>query len=149
MNLRADNSIDVVSSDGRSLVSRIAAPWAFDANGRSVPTRYVVNGNTVTQVVDTAKTTKYPVVADPTFGREYWVIPTMYLNKSETKKVSNGGVAGVFCGGLPGGWAILCGANTARIVQEAGRAVEQRKCVRILLSPGVFIPEIYSGGNCK
>lgn len=44
----------------------IDAPWAYDANGTAVPTHYVVQGETLTQVVDhTAGDYAYPISADP------------------------------------------------------------------------------------
>jgi hypothetical protein len=44
----------------------IAAPWARDANGRAIPTRYEIQGTTLVQVVDHRRPgVVYPVVADP------------------------------------------------------------------------------------
>jgi hypothetical protein len=53
--------------DKNNELSRIiGAPWAKDANGSSIGTRYVVYGNTVKQIVDFDENTAFPVVADPT-----------------------------------------------------------------------------------
>lgn len=55
----------------------IEAPWATDAAGAVVATRYEVDGNVLTQSITTDATTTYPVVADPklTFGtRIYWAL---------------------------------------------------------------------------
>lgn len=49
----------------------IAAPWARDANGRDVPTRYELHGSTLTQVVKHSSAFTYPVVADPSIGGFY------------------------------------------------------------------------------
>lgn len=50
-----------------AMISALYAPWAVDANGTSVPTYYVVDGSTLTQVVDhTVRAYAYPIVADPT-----------------------------------------------------------------------------------
>lgn len=46
-------------------VARIDAPWAVDAAGYSVPTRYEITGDTITQTVKTDSSTQFPVVADP------------------------------------------------------------------------------------
>ena len=47
----------------------VAPAWAKDANGKSVPTHYMVNGRTVTQVVEhTGGNFTYPIVADPWLG---------------------------------------------------------------------------------
>ncbi|WKB36474.1 hypothetical protein QS257_05045 [Terrilactibacillus sp. S3-3] len=51
------------------IVTSIFQPaWAKDANGNNVHTHYEVNGDTITQVIDTDNTTAYPVVADPNWG---------------------------------------------------------------------------------
>lgn len=44
----------------------IEKPWAVDAAGKQLPTRYEVQGTTLSQIVDTTGAT-YPVVADPLF----------------------------------------------------------------------------------
>jgi hypothetical protein len=46
-----------------------APPWAWDADGRDVPTRYIVEGDTIVQEVDHAGGDyAYPIVADPWMG---------------------------------------------------------------------------------
>lgn len=46
----------------------VAPPWATDANGTSVPTRYSVDGDALIQHIDVDPTTVFPVVADPWAG---------------------------------------------------------------------------------
>lgn len=46
------------------MIARIAPPWAKDANGKALPTKYRIERNTLTQTVDTAGAT-FPIVADP------------------------------------------------------------------------------------
>jgi hypothetical protein len=60
-------------TDG-GIVGMIEAPWAKDATGRSLPTRYTVDGNALVQTTDTTGA-KFPVVADPkiTFGRSVYL----------------------------------------------------------------------------
>jgi hypothetical protein len=61
-------AVDVVDGEG-AWVAGIATPWARDARGADVPTRFEVRGNSLTQVVDTRSNTfAYPIVADPWFG---------------------------------------------------------------------------------
>lgn len=55
----------------------VAPPWATDANGASVPTRYTVAGNALIQHIDVDRSTAFPVVADPWAGIDlvssfYW-----------------------------------------------------------------------------
>lgn len=58
----------IEDADG-NLIGGFTPPWALDAKGRSVPTRYEVEGNTLTQVVSHKEEhdVQYPVVADPVF----------------------------------------------------------------------------------
>ena len=56
--------------DARSKpIGAVAKPWAKDSRGKSVATRYVAVGSSLTQVVDhRTKGIAYPVVADP-----FWI----------------------------------------------------------------------------
>ncbi|WP_229054804.1 hypothetical protein [Aeromicrobium sp. Leaf350] len=67
LEVQLDGSVAVLAADGRVLgVSE--APWAVDADGIDVPTRYEVRGTTLVQVVEhRADGVAYPVVADPDF----------------------------------------------------------------------------------
>jgi hypothetical protein len=49
-------------------IGRLDAPWAKDADGRVVPTRYVFDGSVVTQEVLASSGHRYPIVADP-----FWI----------------------------------------------------------------------------
>lgn len=53
---------------GDDILGVIRAPWAVDAHGTPLETRYILNGFTVTQVIETSSETAYPVVADPAWG---------------------------------------------------------------------------------
>ena len=58
----------VVAKNGR-FVAGVDKPWAVDAAGEMLRTHYVVDGQTLTQVVETDSHTVFPVVADPTIKR--------------------------------------------------------------------------------
>ncbi|MGV8851925.1 MAG: hypothetical protein ACOH1M_05090 [Rhodoglobus sp.] len=62
----ADGGAEVVDAQGDTTVFFEPA-WARDANDKAVPTRYVVEGNTLIQIVSHKGLTDvaYPVVADP------------------------------------------------------------------------------------
>lgn len=61
-------SLVLLDSAGEML-GGVAPPWAKDANGVDVPTRYEVDGLSITQVVDhTTSQYAYPIVADPIWG---------------------------------------------------------------------------------
>lgn len=49
------------------IVGQIEPAWAVDANGKAVPTTYVLADGMLTQKVDTTDAA-FPVVADPTWG---------------------------------------------------------------------------------
>lgn len=73
----------VVSDVDGNLLAGIAAPWAIDAQGNHLETRFSVEGSLLTQHVEYAPDTAFPVVADPTVA----VYPGYYqitLNRSES-----------------------------------------------------------------
>lgn len=74
----------VDDSTGETLGS-FAAPWAKDAAGRDVPTRFEVNGSTLTQIVDHHSSFAYPIVADPTYTTS-----VIYLSKAQVVSMYNG-----------------------------------------------------------
>ncbi|PQZ48523.1 hypothetical protein CQ040_20190 [Microbacterium sp. MYb54] len=59
-----DGYYGIVDADGTPL-AMIAPPWAKDANGADLNTRFEIRGSTIIQVVDHGPGTAYPVVADP------------------------------------------------------------------------------------
>ena len=82
----------------------VAAPWATDANGAAVETRYEVRGDELFQVVAPSAATAYPVVADPSW---IWNGPIwgMKLTRAETSRVRDYsaalGMCGIFTKALP------------------------------------------------
>jgi len=68
----ADGGVRLLDGAGQEVAS-VAAPWAVDALGTQVPTRFVLEQNRLTQVVDTASVAdvQYPVVADPAVSVTY------------------------------------------------------------------------------
>lgn len=142
--------INRVSGEGVHVpVGAVDAPWAKDANGRDVPTRYRLDGDDIVQTVETDAGTAFPVVADPkmTWGI---VTGTAYFNKSETRKIAdNGALSGVVSGFLPPGLNIYWGAHAAVITTTAVKAKNAKQCIKIKFAAGIFIPGQYSGGYCK
>ncbi|WP_418907833.1 hypothetical protein [Glutamicibacter endophyticus] len=69
--MRETNGGVLIESENGDLIGGFTPPWAKDANGLEIPTRYEVDGNTLIQVVDhrSAKNLEYPVVADPAYSR--------------------------------------------------------------------------------
>ena len=52
-----------------ALIGGVAKPWARDAAGEEITTRYEVKGHSFTQIVDQNESAVYPVVADPWVGK--------------------------------------------------------------------------------
>lgn len=58
----------VVLSRNGAPTGAASPPWAYDANGQVIPTRYSLSGNTVVLSIDHQRAgVAYPVVADPPF----------------------------------------------------------------------------------
>jgi hypothetical protein len=148
-----DGGIDllVATDSGSVTVGRVNVPWAIDANGLAVNTRYEVNGSSFTQIIEPEANVAYPIVADPTYGHTY-LIPTAYLNKSETKSAGDLTGLTVVCAAIglfAAPLGVLCAANTTTLSSNARKIHGDKKCMKILLGPGVVAGQPYTGGNCK
>lgn len=63
-----DGSVLILDNNGK-MVSAMSKPWAVDAQGTPVNTKYVIQGNELIQVIDhTSQDYMYPIVADPWLG---------------------------------------------------------------------------------
>jgi hypothetical protein len=110
-----DGGAEVVGADGQ-IVTAVAPPWALDANGQSVPTRYLIDGTTLVQVID-HHGAAYPVGGDPKFSVG-WTGLFVRWSRSEAKWLvglglaATGAASGSLCVGphLP-----LCAAAVAGI----------------------------------
>lgn len=116
LRLEADGSVSV-SVDGVP-VGYVAAPWAFDADGTPVPTRYEVTEGSLVQIVDhTARDYAYPITADPWWNPLPWDWKRIgRATLSGLKKCGVGALAGSL--GLGAGTV----ATNITLVHIAGRA---------------------------
>ncbi len=64
--LQSDGSVAVHDADGGT-VGKFEVPWAVDANGKALQTRYALEGQELVQTVEFSADTAFPVVADPTW----------------------------------------------------------------------------------
>ncbi|WP_031078128.1 hypothetical protein [Streptomyces sp. NRRL WC-3742] len=131
---------------GTTVMGQVDAPWAKDATGKSLPTRYTLDNDTLTQSVDTDGAV-FPVVADPHYT---WgiVTGTIYLNRSETRSLAqNGGIVGTIVALIPAGITKPAGATIAYWTWEAQGADRAGQCVNIK------VPHLkanrYTGGYCR
>lgn len=75
---QGENGAVAIVSEKGTLVAGVSAPWAVDAVGTAVPTRYEFDGTTLTQIVDhAAGDFAYPVVADPWLGIDLYGSPSV------------------------------------------------------------------------
>jgi hypothetical protein len=132
----ATDPVTAVSTNGGGLsiklgdrlrVGAVDAPWAKDANGKSLPTHYQVQGQTIRQVVDFTGAA-FPVVADPkiTYG---WGV---YLGlwgaeiKAVISALAVGGFAGcTFVNKLPTALSKVAGQVCTLLGLTAAKAVFQ------------------------
>jgi hypothetical protein len=69
LQLQSDGSVMVLGSTGTP-IAYVAAPWAHDANGKSITTWFSISGTTLVQhVAHNVAGVAYPVVADPSFWK--------------------------------------------------------------------------------
>lgn len=134
-------------------LGQINAPWARDAAGNAVATRYLLDGSTLIQQTDhRVPTTTYPVVADPRVVFE--PLPYVYLGKLETAVVSSLEGAAAFCdilGAIPAVGPIaasLCRGRVTKVASEASKQSAQGKCVAYLFAPPLVISKGHSGDFC-
>jgi hypothetical protein len=164
LKMNADGGVDVIAGTGATIAS-IAAPWAFDASGKAVPTRYETYGSSLIQVVvHRSAGVKYPVVADPQLSLGWWYY--LHFNIAETETVAGMGagagsltamcaLAGAPLG--PVGAAALgvgCGVQAFSIVYNTGVAKNStpEKCLYLKwrpLSGGTVYSGTYMDSRCK
>ncbi|MCL3838699.1 hypothetical protein [Aeromicrobium duanguangcaii] len=146
--LTPDGGVDLIDGDG-ILTAQVEAPWAVDAEGRRVPTRYEVREDAIIQVVDhRAGEFDYPIVADPKL--KFCDLKTavcVKFSKKETRKIrdamfaSLGAGVNTLCKAIPRAGAagllvkaVCAAAVTAYFYGLRGvfkKAKKQGKCVEL------------------
>jgi hypothetical protein len=150
-----DGGYDILEgadTDGNmNSLAHIEQPWARDANGRALPTTFSLNGNQLTQRVET-KDAVFPVVADPhyTWG---WISGTVYFNRSETARIARSSSA-VGLGGLASfPWGTMFTLFYYVIRSQASTAYSLGGCYKISSAfRGSTMPWdkfTYFGGYCR
>ena len=162
LELQDDGSVVVL--DVATPVGFIPAPWATDADGTDVPTRYEVDGSTLTQVVPHAPDNyTYPITADPRYKPSWWNY-TILLNRAETRDAKDGLLVGQTASAiaaLAGGPAAVAIAAAISVYSTAISIYYDRgKCVKFVWYPTAFlssipmpVPQPYggskAGGYCR
>ncbi|HEY4143758.1 hypothetical protein [Pinirhizobacter sp.] len=134
-------------------LGQINAPWARDAAGNAIATRYVLDGGAIVQQTDhRAPGTNYPVVADPRVIFE--PLPYVYLGKLETSLASSvEGAAGLcdIIAAIPAVGSIsagLCRSRVTKVASEAQKQASAGKCVAYLFAPPLVISKGHTGDFC-
>lgn len=95
----ANGAVQITDAVGNFLAG-VAPAWAKDANGADIATHYELEGMTLTQVVEHAEGSAYPIVADPWLGialvdRTKWSGNTLQVYPSSWARVNPLASAGV------------------------------------------------------
>lgn len=153
LGVTSDGEIEIWSPSESHPAATVAPPWAIDANGFAVPTRFEIRGSSLVQVVD-HEGAAYPVVADPkyTWG---WVTGTTYYNRKETRSLKTRSygyiVAAALCAAFgtqtAGVACAVAGAVVAQWNYVASNAYGDGKCAKIKIP--IMWAYAYSGGYCK
>lgn len=137
---------------GREIVGTVAPPWAVDARGRDLPTRYVLRPNGgLTQVVDTRGAT-YPIAADPKYSLGFYRVPVWYVEYywSDMWRVKNlmdryGGptqaVVSALCGSIPSkpgkaACSYLVVKRYATLAAQVNYGIKNKRCMKVRNSFG-------------
>lgn len=147
----ASDGSAVVMGPGGQVVNHIAAPWARDADGKQVPTKYSSSGNRLIQHIEFGKKTAFPLVADPQFS---WVgiFPVVEFNKAETahSRLASGVlyVCKYLASGSPVGLS-ACAVSAVQIAIQATIAHARGECIRLAPAPIGAMAFRYTGGYCR
>ncbi|MEU3949468.1 hypothetical protein [Streptomyces sp. NPDC029526] len=141
--LLADGSGGYVISQGTGdqakIIGSIDAPWAKDAEGRPLTTRYRLEGSTLVQTIETSPDTAFPVVADPKVSLGRYIY--LRFSKSEVKDLAKATMptfaviaAAMACGKIPNpaasaGCAAATGLQAASLWGQAKDAAKAKQCV--------------------
>ncbi|MEZ0096056.1 hypothetical protein [Streptacidiphilus sp. EB129] len=148
-----DGAVSVDAPVGNGAVGAVGefqSPWAKDANGKALPTRYRIEGKTLVQTVTATAATAYPIVADPHYT---WgiVTGTVYFDKAETATIADrADWVSVFANFAPWPWSSILPAYATYIRTVAQHVRTVGLCVSFK-STGVA--GIYGGsqgdGYCR
>lgn len=146
-----------VTAPVEKIVADVAAPWARDAAGVDVPTRYKASGSTLVQVVEhRSGNYTYPIVADPTFDRPNFFQYRVRFNRAETATIASGGaglIASIGCGAMAP-VCVLAGGTVwwnASVAQKSS----PKRCVQVTATQPYVVPglvwwvDTYRGGPCR
>ncbi|HEY1134092.1 MAG TPA: hypothetical protein VGE77_05905 [Nocardioides sp.] len=159
--LTEDGAVVLRDATGAEL-AYVEQPWAYDAAGAPVPTRFEVDGATIAQVVEhRGAGFAYPITADPKIKGCNWQTATcVTFSKSETRRIAsqttNAAGVGALCGLLPHALIrVGCGAAFVPIWNSVkstfNKAKREGRCVEVKLNrlpPAYNLPIGWKVVNC-
>lgn len=156
--LQADGSVslDYEVLDGITFSGGVLEePWAYDADGRPVDTRYTVDGDSVIQIIQPHAHVQYPIVADPTWSIGLGIYA--HFNRSETSLVPQWSTATISAACAAGGaatgaaGAAALGAACGLVVENikhharAANSSSPKRCLYIRFIPAGLLTSAYPG----
>lgn len=154
----SDSPVSGNSAVVEQIVADLAKPWATDAAGTAVETRYVAHGGVLTQLVEHRHPgVVYPVVADPTFDSPNVIQVRTRFNRPETAAIASGGWGGVVGSFSCGAMAPVCVLASGTLAYQADVAQNSRpkRCVQVTATSPMIVPglfwwvDTYAGGPCR
>lgn len=137
LEMLSDGSVILRESEVGKPVALIDRPWAQDATGRRLPTRYRLHSSrTLVQEVAADDDVRYPVVSDPRI-RETWYGASIDFSKSETAMLLGGTGA---CGVLVPEPRLKAGCLAAAAWAGAATSAGQCVSVKTFRPPGPNVP---------
>jgi hypothetical protein len=91
--LQPNGSINVEIATSQ-VIGTIGAPWAKDANGKTVATHYTTQGNEIVQTVD-YRGSAFPVVADPSVSWHWWGVQIKFTKADLERATTLGSGAAI------------------------------------------------------
>lgn len=137
-----DGTLEIKNEDGVRQ-GQVERPWAADAKGHFLKTRFVVEGRSLRQVVET-EGAAFPIVMDPWVAAGWWYYTPVYyveMSWSETWQLKNfmdtnsSQIPGLLCGFIPTATAkITCGAIYLLVKDDVkstvNAAIRLKKCYK-------------------
>ncbi|MDO5681732.1 MAG: hypothetical protein Q4G46_02730 [Propionibacteriaceae bacterium] len=124
----------IISGSGGEFIAGISKPWAVDADGVNLPTKFRIEGNKVIQEIDFSRDTKFPVVADPWLGRALY--KRVYVSTSSRGYVVNA---------TPSAWGL---AWNGRVTYDAHRDEVRNKTPRDRYGRSRYTSTIFEQHMC-
>lgn len=137
LTLSKEGGVEAIDANGEPIVY-VRPPWATDADGNDIPTRFTIDGTTVIQTIE-HEGAVYPVVGDPATQHDCgYATCTIRFDRPRTHFIAYSGesvstIAAMMCAFLGGGGpGVACGVAIAAI----GWAVSSNA------------EDYYNNGNC-